>query len=314
MIQREAESLGLPKQFSSEPNQRRTELERAIEVGYQTIKGVYGGLAATGWEKTPDTVILASTPDEFTALVCADDPENRQSLEKDFSVNAPLGWTAYTTQRVFLNAKLFEYPLEAAEIMAHETIHAWAGRNAIKFRHITAAQVAGRQDIVNYMEDRANEGLVDYSAMAGLGLLTAPITALECVDLITRARNALVIRELAKGLGDDVEKKIFRITQGTFLPKEADWIDQKIGASPFDRTQSSYFEHGLLFVAGGMNLFRHKNLFQPGELEENLTRTLTWFTNARRRSNPSLEFMGRGDFEEAEVIIRNDRLLRGDKL
>ncbi len=45
--------------------------------------------------------------------------------------------------------------------MAHETVHAKAGRNPIRFRKVNASLLEGRQDILEHLEDRANEGLVD---------------------------------------------------------------------------------------------------------------------------------------------------------
>ncbi len=284
----------LPEEFSKDPEQRKRELSEAVMAGYNAVDRRYGRKAATSFNPMiGNNVFIFENQGEYLAKVF-ENSNDLSGVRARFANSPPQAWTSYPARQIYLDVSDFESPLQVAQSMAHETVHLWAGKNAVEV-HMNPGSDA-------YINDRANEGLVDYIAMESLGLLKPPITNLKQTDLLLGAYFALIIRQLATGFEVNVEDKIFRITQGTFKHSEIKDLNRKMGINPMDPTgDTRFFEAGFILPVASLRMtesYINPDFMQM--LNELVSNNLTWTKQGLRRARLMLSHLERPDVIEAK--------------
>lgn len=294
--------LGLPREFSESPEQRRQEIWIAFNVGYNGVNRRFGKLAAQKWLPSASTVLIFDTTEAFVAKVIEDSKDAPQVWKDQLVKKPPMSRTLYANRTVYVNGPAFVNPLEAAHNAAHETIHAWAGKQPIKFAEVPAERFGQHgEDVLNYLEYQANELILDFCAFESLGLLKPPITRLEPRRLMLKAYNALALREIADGLRPNTEDILFRITQGKFTVAEVVSLNMRMKKSPLNPQSGGFYEYGFLLPVACTNA--EPKMFKPGFTQQLMTESLGWTAASLGRTTAMLKYIGRSDFKEAQDLL-----------
>lgn len=299
--------LGLLREFSESPEQRRQEIWVAFNVGYNGVNRRFGKLAAQRWSPTASTVLIFDTTEEFIAKVIEDSKDAPQSWKDQLIRKPPLSRTLYTNRTVYVNGSAFVNPIEVAHNAAHETIHAWVGRQPIKFQEVSPTRFGQHgEEVISYLEYQANELILDFCAFEALGLLKPPITRLEPRRLILKAYNALALREIADALRPNTEDILFRITQGKFTSAEVATLNKRMKRSPLNPQSGGFYEHGFLLPVACTNT--EPGFFKPCVAQQLMTESLGWTAAGLGRTATMLKYIGRSDFNEAQDLLASHYL------
>jgi hypothetical protein len=309
MEKRELGVLKLPKKFAEDPERKLADAWQAIRIGYQRVNQRFGKKAAKRWEATPSNSIICNTTEEFIERILSDDPEAPDSWKEEFTKNqydqkrASLGRTMYPTRRVYLHLPVIANPAEMAKAAAHETIHAWAGRQPIKFQEIKPEMLNTDEEGLEFIANEANEAIVDFCALEALGLLRPPITRLEPVTFINSALNGLILRQMAEGFKPDTEDQLFRITQGKFTPEMISQLNRRMRMSPLNPNYGGFYEYGFLYPLASIHASKYGYL-KSGAMQEILLENAIWTAMGLGKKNTKLEYLGRHDAVQAQEIVR----------
>lgn len=296
--------LGLPRGFSESPEQRRQEIWMAFNVGYNGVNRRFGKLAAQRWSPSASTVLIFDTTEAFIARIIEDSPSAPQVWKDQLVKKPPMSRTLYANRTVYVDGSAFVNPLEVAHNAAHETIHAWVGKQPIKFTEVPAAKFGQHGDeALNYLESQANELILDFCAFESLGLLKPPITRLEPRRLMLKAYNALALREMADGLRPNTEDILFRITQGKFTAAEVASLNRRMKRSPLNPQSGGFYEYGFLLPVACTN--SEPRMFKPGFTQHLMIESLGWIAASLGRTTAMLKYIGRPDFNKAENLLVN---------
>lgn len=299
--------LGLPREFSEDPEQRRQEIWMAFDVGYNGVNRRFGKLAAKRWTPSASTVLILDTTEAFIAKLIDDSKDAPQTWRDQLVRRPPMSRTSYANRTVYVDGSSFVNPLEAAHNAAHETIHAWVGRQPIKFTEVPASRFGQHgEEILNYLEYQANELILDFCAFESLGLLKPPITRLAPRKLLLKAYNALALREMADGLRPDTENILFRITQGKFTASEVASLNRRMKRSPLNPQSGGFYEYGFLLPVACTNA--DPKMFKLGFTQQLMTESLGWTTASLGRTATMLKYIGRSDFNEAQDLLASHYL------
>lgn len=299
--------LGLSREFSEDPEQRKQELWIAINVGYDRVNRKFGKLAASRWSFTTSTVLIFDTTEAFIAKVIEDSKDSPQVWKDQLVKKPPMSRTIYANGLIYVNGPAFLNPLEAAHNAAHETIHVWAGKQPIKFEEVPAAKFGQHgEEVRSYLEYQANELILDFCAFEALGLLKPPITRLAPRRLLLKAYNALALREMADALRPNTEDILFRITQGKFTAAEVASLNKRMKRGPLNSQSGGFYEYGFLLPVACSNT--EPGFFKPGVTQQLMTESLGWTAASLGRTAPMLKYIGRPDFNEAQELLASHYL------
>lgn len=306
---REIGVLGLPRNFSEDPLQRRIDFLQAINLGYERVNRRFGKMAASKWTVNPETVLVFDSTEEFRERVLNDSTDSPEwKAEFVNNPNPPLARTLYSKRKVYVNGPRYANPAEVAQNLAHETIHAWAGRQPIKFQEITLEQLglsAEDKDVLGNIANETNEALIDFCAFEALGLLKPPITRLEPLRLMNRAYNSLLLRQMAEGFRLDTEDQLFRITQGKFTAAEVAQLNKRMRSNPSDPYSGGFYEYGFLFPLGAIQASRF-GFIRPESIPQLINECLVWTQVALGRTSVRLDYLERADVLEAQQRINQN--------
>ena len=258
--------LGLPREFSLDPDQRQDQVWCAIYAGFNRLTTRFGKYAARLWEPTHSNTFLHNTTDGFVDSVLGENnpPENIDPRSiKQVKTNLAKMRLYYqrngSGRQLHVNSLVLDRPLETAVNVASTVIYAWGDGHIPSWR-LTRSENGEVRELRSkvlkaFMDEtakRAHNELVEYSTFESLGLFKPPLSRLKDRVLIDRAILAILVKQLAQAFRPNISDAIFRITQGKYSPEEIEILNKKMGTDPMTGCSNNFFVAGFLRPLGSL--------------------------------------------------------------
>jgi len=214
--------LGLPREFSLDPDQRQDQVWCAIYAGFNRLTTRFGKYAARLWEPTHSNTFLHNTTDGFVDSVLGENnpPENIDPRSiKQVKTNLAKMRLYYqrngSGRQLHVNSLVLDRPLETAVNVASTVIYAW-----------------GDGHIPSWRLTRSENG--------------------EVRELRSKVLKAFMDETAKRAFRPNISDAIFRITQGKYSPEEIEILNKKMGTDPMTGCSNNFFVAGFLRPLGSL--------------------------------------------------------------